>query len=160
MKFDMLAPCRMVLSTGCNVPQLRTIGLGVPVGDGSAWVCKQLNPRGWFTPSRDWELLTKEVLEQCNDILMDAGRVRSQWVPSKAKEACKVIMELVCPSTNTFITPNTELGFFLIEMRDVFGLPILSKLYGEFNPLNSILERDRGVLHGVSTILCPGRNVP
>ena len=51
-------------------------------------------------------------------------------------------MELFCPSTNTFITPNTELGFSLTEMRNVFGLPILGEFYEEFNPPNSTLERD------------------
>ena len=69
-------------------------------------------------------------MEHCSDILTDAGvlyaaRVTSRWVPSKAKEACRAIVKLFCPSTNTFITPNIELGFSFIEMRDVFGLLIL-----------------------------------
>lgn len=90
--------------------------MGVLAGDGSAWVCKKHNRGGWLTPSYDWELWTREVLEQCNEILVDAGvldvvRVTSRWVPFKAKEACMAIVELFCPSTNSFITPNTELSF-------------------------------------------------
>eukprot|EP00268_Persea_americana_P004846 TRINITY_DN11574_c0_g2_i2.p1 TRINITY_DN11574_c0_g2~~TRINITY_DN11574_c0_g2_i2.p1 ORF type:complete len:161 (+),score=8.87 TRINITY_DN11574_c0_g2_i2:1220-1702(+) len=42
-KFDMLAPCRTILFVGCNVPQLRTIRLGVLSSDGSAWVGKKHN---------------------------------------------------------------------------------------------------------------------
>lgn len=147
MKFDILAPCRMVLGAGCNVPQLRTIGLGILARVGSAWDGKKHNPRGWFTPSHDWELWTLQVLAQCGDILADEGvldvvTTTSRWVPSKAKEACRAIVELFCPSTNTFITPKIELGFSLTEMRDVFGVPILEEFYEEFNPLNSILERE------------------
>ena len=52
------------------------------------------------------------------------------------------IIELFCPATNTFITPNSELGFSLIELRDVFGLPILEEFYEEFVPLSSISERE------------------
>ena len=83
LKFDMLAPCRMVvLLARCNVPQFRTIGLGVLAGDGSAWVCKKHNHRGWMTPSCDWELWTQEVLEQCNDILADARVLDAMRVTS------------------------------------------------------------------------------
>ena len=64
-KFDMLPPNKMVLPVGCNVPQLRTNGLRVLAGDGSAWVYKKHDPRGWLTPSCDWELWTREVVEQC-----------------------------------------------------------------------------------------------
>lgn len=52
-KFDMLALNRLVLPVGCNVSQLRTIGLGIFVRDGSVWVGKNHNFREWFTPSRD-----------------------------------------------------------------------------------------------------------
>ncbi|XXG77495.1 hypothetical protein AAC387_Pa08g1640 [Persea americana] len=135
----------MVLGARCNVPQLRTIRLGVLAGDGSAWVGKKHNPRGWLTPSRDWELWTREVLEKCSDILTDAGildavKVTSRWIPAKAKESCRAIMELFCPATNTFITPNSELGFSLTEVCDVFGLPILREFYEEFNPLGLIMD--------------------
>ena len=51
-------------------------------------------------------------------------------------------VKLFCPSTNTFITPNMELGLSLIEMRNIFGLPTLKESYEEFNPLNYILERE------------------
>lgn len=44
--------------------------------------------------SHDWELLTREVVEQCGDILtdarvLDAVRVTSWWIPTRAKEACR-----------------------------------------------------------------------
>lgn len=74
--------------------------------------------------------------------MLDAIRVPSRWNPSKVKESYRATMELFCPSTNTFITPNLELGFSLIEMCDVFGLPILGEFYEEFIPFNSILERE------------------
>lgn len=87
------------------------------------------------------------MLDKGSDILTDIGvlnavTVTSRWIPSKSKEACMAIMELFFPSTNTFITPNTELGFSLIEMLDVFGLPTLGEFYEEIVPLNSILKRD------------------
>ena len=86
-------------------------------------------------------------MEHRSDILVDVGildaiRVTSQWIPAKVKESCRAIMELFCPATNTFITPNSGLGFSLTEMCDVFGLPILREFYEEFNPLSSILERE------------------
>lgn len=122
MKFDMLAPYKIVLSISCNVPQLQTIGLGILSGDSSAWVGSKHNPKGWFTPSQDWELWTREVVSQCSDILADAGvfealRVTFGWIPSKAKETY----------SNTFITPNSEFELSLVKMLDVFGLPILEE---------------------------------
>lgn len=99
--------------------------------------------------SRDWELWTREVGAQCVNILvgakvLEAVRVTSQWIPSKGNETYRAIMELLCPATNAFITPNLKLGFF-IKMRDVFGLPILEKFYEEFVPLISILEKDQRI---------------
>lgn len=86
-------------------------------------------------------------MTQCDGILADAGvleavRVTSWWIPSVAKEACLAIMELFFSAITTFITPNLELGFSLIEMHDVSGLPILREFYEESVPLNSILERE------------------
>lgn len=45
-------------------------------------------------------------------------------------------MESFCPATNTFITPNFELGFSLLEINEIVGLPILGDLYEEFIPFD------------------------
>ena len=59
------------------------------------------------------------------------------------------MMELFCSTTNTFITPNLELGFSLIEMRNVFNLLILGEFYEDFIPFDSILEREAEEFHAI-----------
>lgn len=146
-KFDFLAPSYFIFPPGAHVSQLRTIGLGILAKDGIAWIGEKHNRRGWFTPSRDWELWIKTVLEECSDILETAGvldvvKVTAKWIPCKSKDVCRAIAELFCPATNTFITPNSEVGFSLIEIRNVFGLPILGEFYDELVPLDPVIEKE------------------
>ncbi|XXG68808.1 hypothetical protein AAC387_Pa06g1815 [Persea americana] len=50
------------------------------------------------------------------------------------------MLESFLPQTNTFVVTNGEIGFSLKELSAITGLPILSKLYEKFMPVDSILE--------------------
>lgn len=52
------------------------------------------------------------------------------------------ILECYWPATNTFITPNGELGLSLREMKETTCLPILGELYEEHVPLDSDLKAE------------------
>ena len=84
------------------------------------------------------------MLSECSDVLqaarvLEAAQVTAKGIPCKSKESCRAIVESFCPATNTFITPNFEEGFSLLEINEVFGLPILGDLYEEFIPVDSHL---------------------
>ena len=50
------------------------------------------------------------------------------------------MLESFLPQTNTFVVTNGEIGFSLKELSAITGLPILSNLYEEFMPIDSVLE--------------------
>ncbi|XXG88220.1 hypothetical protein AAC387_Pa12g0460 [Persea americana] len=50
------------------------------------------------------------------------------------------MVESFLPQNNTFIVTNDEIGFSLKELSAITGLPIIGKLYGEFMPIDNVLE--------------------
>ncbi|XXG85695.1 hypothetical protein AAC387_Pa11g0729 [Persea americana] len=71
--------------------------------------------------------------------IFDAVRAFRQIVVF-SDEAFMAILESFLPQTNTFIITNGEIGFSLKELSAITGLPILSKLYAEFMPIDNVLE--------------------
>lgn len=55
------------------------------------------------------------------------------------REVMRDIVECFWPVTNTFVTPNGELGFSLREMKEKIGLPII---YEEYSSMDSELEAE------------------
>ncbi|XXG79935.1 hypothetical protein AAC387_Pa09g0898 [Persea americana] len=122
---------------------LRLVGLGIFKGDGRNWV-KPFRLRSCFSVDLSWESWTDHILQVGGAILketkiFDAVRAFRQTVVF-ADEAFMAMLESFLPQTNTFIVTNGEIGFSLKELSTITGLPILSKLYEEFIPIDSVLE--------------------
>ncbi|KAJ8634480.1 hypothetical protein MRB53_008747 [Persea americana] len=71
--------------------------------------------------------------------IFDAVRAFRQTVVF-SDEAFMAMLESFLPQTNTFVVTNGEIGFSLKELRAITRLPILSNLYEEFMPIDSVLE--------------------
>ncbi|XXG42064.1 hypothetical protein AAC387_Pa01g2414 [Persea americana] len=140
---DMLMPANGYQGSDHPSVDLKPVDLGIFKGDGSNWV-KPFRLRGCFSADLSWESWTDHILQVGGAILkgakiFDAVHAFRQTVVF-SDEAFMAMLESFLPQTNTFAVTNDKIGFSLKELRTITGLPILSKLYEEFMPIDSVLK--------------------
>lgn len=81
------------------------------------------------------------------DTLKSAGIYNTIWafkdnLELANREVTRAIIECFWPKTNTFVTPNRELRFSLMEMKKIIGPLILGEIYEEYIPTEGELETE------------------
>lgn len=114
----------------------------------------------------DYKKWASEILRKSRDKLKQVsilGAVAvSIGIYNFDQSVIKVIVEIWCPQTNTFITPSDEFGTSLWDLRCIGGLPIIGSLYecippnkelyyeDNFNILRVLLHAYQWIYHHIS----------
>lgn len=118
--------------------------VGVLKNDGSGWVSKH-GGHNFFHASLDFTSWTIRTLINHKDILTSATIYDAIWafkdrLELANMEVMRAIIECFWLASNTFVTPNGELEFYLKEKKEITGLPILGDIYEEYLSIESELE--------------------
>lgn len=114
----------------------------------------------------DYKKWASEILRKSRDKLKQVsilgGVAVSIGIYNFDQSVIKVIVEIWCPQTNTFITPSDEIGTSLWDLRCIGGLPIIGSLYecippnkelyyeDNFNILRVLLHAYQWIYHHIS----------
>lgn len=135
------------ISGAMTISQAHTVGLGVLEDDGSGWVGKH-ESQGFFHAPKDYFVKwTLKILAQHKHTLRTVSIYDAIWafkdrLDLTDREVMRAIVQCFWPATNTFVTPNGELGFSLRELKEIIGLPIVGEIYEEYFPVESEWEAE------------------
>lgn len=132
------------------IRQSWTIDLGILEDDGSRWV-RRHKGKGFFHALKEYfNKWTLKNLANHENTLKAIGIYDVVWafkgrLELANKDVMRANMEMFWPTTHTFVTPNGELGFFLKEISEITGLPVMGDIYEEFFPMDSELGGEDGL---------------